>query len=90
GKMFWVIPFEMKGKILKIIPEKLLQYTLKNGKSESVSTVTDELVFKNGKTVLSIADNVGSGHDAEKRYKRSLKGWEKVLKGLKALVEKKK
>ena len=87
GKMFWIIPFEMKGKILRIIPEKLLQYTLKNWNSGSISTVTDELEYKNGKTVLSIADNVGTGPDAEKRYKRSVKGWEKVLKGLKALVE---
>jgi len=89
GWMFWIIPFEMKGKIIKAIPGKLLKYTLKNGKSEdaSQSTVTDELTFKNGHTVLSITDHVGSGEGAEKRYHRSVKGWQKVLKGLKKLVE---
>ncbi|MES2328808.1 MAG: SRPBCC family protein [Bacteroidota bacterium] len=89
GKMFGIIPFKMKGEILKIIPEKLLQYTLRNRKGDSISTVTDELTENNGKTVLSIADNVGTGEGAEKRYKRSVKGWEKILKGLKKLVEKK-
>ncbi|MFD0749950.1 SRPBCC domain-containing protein [Mucilaginibacter calamicampi] len=90
GRMFRIIPFEMKGKILKAVPGKLLKYTLKNGKGEdaSQSTVTDELTFENGHTLLTITDDVGSGDGAEKRYHRSVKGWQKVLKGLKKLVEK--
>jgi len=87
GKMFWFIPIRLKGKILKIEPGKLLQYTLKNNGSKSMSVVTDELTYQNGKTVLYITDNVGQGEDAEKRYSRSVTGWEKVLKGLKQLVE---
>lgn len=79
----------MSGKILQIQPGKLLQYTLKNVDSgdDSFSTVTDELDFKNGETVLSISDDVGHGEGAEERYERSERGWDKVLKGLKKLVE---
>lgn len=89
GKIFLIKKIEMTGKILKIEPEKLLQYTIKNGedKSDSFSTVTDELDFKNGKTILSITDDVGQEEGAEERYKKSIKGWDKVLKGLKELVE---
>lgn len=90
GRMFWIIPFEMKGKIVKAVPGKLLKYTLKNGKGKDAgqSTVTDELRYENGHTILTITDDVGSGDGAEKRYHRSVKGWQKVLKGLKKLVEK--
>jgi uncharacterized protein YndB with AHSA1/START domain len=89
GRMFWVIPIEMKGKIIKAEPGKLLKYSLTNGKGAdaSTSTVTDELTYENGKTILSIHDNVGHGEGAKKRYHRSVKGWHKVLKGLKVLVE---
>lgn len=85
----------MNGKIVKIEPKKTLQYTLKNDgdkKSEAsnFSTVTDELSYKNGKTTLSITDDVGKAEGAEKRYEKSMKGWDKVLKGLKELVEKNK
>ena len=94
GKIFLIKKIEMNGKIVKIIPEKFLKYTLKNGgekdSSAGFSTVTEELTYKNDKTVLSITDDVGTGEGAEKRYMRSLKGWDKVLKGLKKLVEEKK
>ena len=90
GRMFLIIPIEMKGEIIKAEPEKLLKYTLKNGKGNdaSTSTVTDTLTYADGKTTLSITDDVGSGEGAEKRYHKSVKGWNKVLKGLKELVEK--
>ena len=80
----------MKGEIVKAEPGKILKYTLKNGKASeaSTSTVTDELAYADGKTTLAITDDVGSGEGAEKRYHRSVKGWNKVLKGLKELVEK--
>ncbi len=87
GKLFLVFPIEMKGKIEEIQKEKLLKYTLSNGKSNTHSTVTDELSYENGITTLSISDDVGQGEGAEKRYKKSVKGWEKVLKRLKELVE---
>lgn len=91
GKIFLIKKIEMKGKIVEIEPEKLLKYTLNNGKGEKqnsgFSTVTDKLSYKSGKTTLTISDDVGLGEGAEKRYKRSMKGWDKVLQGLKELVE---
>lgn len=89
GRMFWIIPIKMTGRIIKIEPEKLLQYNLKNSSDDSstFSTVTDKLTYKDGKTTLSITDDVGSGGDAEKRYSKSVKGWDKVLKGLKEMIE---
>ena len=90
GTILLVKKIEMNGKILKIQPEKLLQYSLTNEDSKdssSSSTVTDELTYQNGVTTLSITDDVGQGDGAEERYKKSEKGWDKVLKGLKELVE---
>ncbi len=91
GRMFWIIPIEMRGKIIKAVPGRLLKYNLKNGKEgkNGTSTVTDTLTFKDGKTTLTIMDDVGSGAGAEKRYHRSVKGWHKVLKGLKELINNK-
>ena len=92
GKMFFIIDIEMTGKILEIEPGRYLKYTLKNGKStdESAgySTVTDTLNYEDGETILSITDDVGDGEDAEKRLEKSEEGWDKVLNGLKELVEK--
>lgn len=90
GRIFLVWPIELEGKILEIITNRLLKYTLKNKSSKdenSFSTVTDELNYSNGITTLSITDDVGSGEEAKKRYERSVEGWKKVLKGLKQLVE---
>jgi uncharacterized protein YndB with AHSA1/START domain len=89
GRMFLVMKIEMKGNIIKIDPEKLLQYTLKNDGdgSSTMSTVTDKLTYSKGKTTLSITDDVGNGEEAESRYKKSVKGWDKVLKGLKEMIE---
>jgi len=89
GKIFLIKKIELSGEILKIEPGKLLQYNLRNSDNSSVSTVTDELTYKNGKTTLSVTDNVGEGDGAEERYKKSKKGWDKILKGLKELVEEK-
>lgn len=88
GKMFLIINFEMSGKILEIDAPKILKYSLQNAKSSSSSIVTDELTYENGITTLQISDNVGSGKDAEKRFRKSDKGWDKILAGLKKLVEK--
>lgn len=87
GKMFFVFNFEMSGTILEIEPQRRLKYNLKNAKSSSISTVTDELKYEKGVTTLSITDDVGQGEGAEKRYQKSEKGWDKVLNGLKELVE---
>ena len=87
GKLFFIIKIEMKGTILEAEPMKHLKYTLKNRRSSSMSTVTDDISYENGITTLSITDDVGEGEGAEKRYKKSEKGWGKVLKGLKAFSE---
>jgi uncharacterized protein YndB with AHSA1/START domain len=90
GKMFFFIKFKMTGHILEIDPEKRLKYTLKNTsdkENNSFSTVTDQLTYKRGITTVNVTDDVGQGKDAEKRFKRSSKGWDKILKGLKELVE---
>ena len=87
GKIFYLFPIELTGKIEAIEQHKLLKYTLSNGKSTTHSTVTDTLSYDNGITTLSISDDVGQVEGAEKRYKKSVKGWEKILKGLKELVE---
>lgn len=92
GRMFLIIKFVMIGEILAIKRESLLKYTLKNSsdkKGKSFSTVTDKLTYAKGITTLTITDDVGKGEGAEKRFKRSTKGWKKVLKGLKELVEQK-
>ncbi|MEO6977956.1 MAG: SRPBCC domain-containing protein [Mucilaginibacter sp.] len=89
GRIFWIIPIEMKGTIEKIEPGKLLKYTIANASDNSgtKSVVTDELNYAHGETELTITDDVGQGEGAEKRYNRSVKGWDKILNGLKELVE---
>ena len=91
GRLFLIKKIELKGQILKIEPNKLLQYTLANGDDDddpfSFSTVTDELTDENGETILAITDDVGQGKGAEERYERSEKGWDNILNGLKKLVE---
>jgi uncharacterized protein YndB with AHSA1/START domain len=86
GKILLIKKIEMNGHILAIDPGKLLKYNLVN-QDGSTSTVTDTLEYHNGITTLSITDDVGSGDGAEERYERSQKGWDKVLAGLKELVE---
>ncbi|MGZ3904035.1 MAG: SRPBCC domain-containing protein [Bacteroidia bacterium] len=89
GRMFLIKKIEMHGRILEIVPEKFLKYNLENESDNSgtVSTVTEELSFANGATHLTVTDNVGTGKGAEQRFHRSIKGWDKILNGLKQLVE---
>ncbi|MFN8346618.1 MAG: SRPBCC domain-containing protein [Spirosomataceae bacterium] len=89
GQMFLLKQIEMKGFILEIIPEQLLKYSLQNGTEEdSFSTVTEVLTYENGETTLTVTDDVGQGEGADKRYKRSAKAWNSVIKGLKELIKK--
>jgi uncharacterized protein YndB with AHSA1/START domain len=91
GKIFMFVPFEMTGKIVRVEPNRILQYTIKNGgkedDSEGFSTVTDVLSFDEGQTLFAITDDVGDAKGAGLRLKRSEKGWDKVLQGLKRIVE---
>ncbi|HWA33833.1 MAG TPA: SRPBCC domain-containing protein [Cyclobacteriaceae bacterium] len=93
GRIFLIKKIELKGTIVRIQPERMLRYTLKNEQDKanpkSFSTVTEELSFQNGVTTLSISDDVGAGPGAKERYERSVRGWDSVLKGLKKLVEQK-
>lgn len=89
GKIMLIKKIEMSGEILQIEPRKILKYTLQNTSDDSntFSTVTDELEYAHGVTTLTISDDVGSGEGARERYEKSEKGWDKVLEGLKKLVE---
>lgn len=91
GRLLLIKKIEMKGQILKIEPNKLLQYTVTNedatDEDSSFSTVTDRLTYENGETILSVTDDVGQGEGAKERYERSQKGWDKILNGLKEVVE---
>jgi uncharacterized protein YndB with AHSA1/START domain len=88
GRVFFFINIELKGTIQKIEPGRLLKYVLVHKDSSGYSTVTDEITTENGHTVLKITDDVGQGKGAEKRYKRSQKGWNKILRGLRKEIEK--
>ncbi|MEO8471540.1 MAG: SRPBCC domain-containing protein [Chryseolinea sp.] len=90
GRMFLIKKIQLNGRIIKVEPERLLKYTLVNEDAKhgtSTSTVTDELRYVKGETIVSITDDVGQGPGSEKRYERSMKGWDKVLRGLKEVVE---
>jgi len=93
GRIFLIKKIEMKGIILELIPQKLLKYSLNNASSKagtsSFSVVTDSLSYEDGKTTLVITDDVGQGEGAEERFKKSQKGWTKIIKGLRALLHKK-
>src|SRR6187402_2379497 len=52
GRMLLVKKIEMKGTILKIVNEKILKYVLKNSDGTSQSTVTDQLYYQDGQTIL--------------------------------------
>jgi uncharacterized protein YndB with AHSA1/START domain len=88
GHIFIIKEIEMTGKILEIEPGKLLKYQLKNSDGEAgTSIVTETLSEENGMTLLTISDDVGSEPGAKERFEKSEKGWDKVLTGLKKLVE---
>jgi uncharacterized protein YndB with AHSA1/START domain len=73
-KILGIFPMELSGRIIKINRGSLLQYSLKNSKSSSESIVTFELYEENGKTIVSVTDDVGQGEGAENRYDRSIRG----------------
>ncbi|RZJ29241.1 MAG: SRPBCC domain-containing protein, partial [Flavobacterium sp.] len=81
-------PIELSGTIEKVIPGELLQYKLVNKGKSGFSLVTDTLTEAEGKTRLHISDDVGQEEGAEKRFEKSEKGWDRILSGLKKLVEK--
>jgi len=82
--------YEDKGVILRLEPERLIQYTYFSSLSglpdtpEHYHTITVELSSRGTQTVLSLSqDNNASEHERE----HSEMNWGIVLKGLKKLLE---
>ena len=83
-------PYEDKGKILQVEPEKLLVSTFWSALSglpdvpENYNTIRYELSSEDGGTRLSIIqDNNATQQDAD----HSAQNWQMVLDGLKKLLE---
>jgi uncharacterized protein YndB with AHSA1/START domain len=86
----------VKGKVIEIVPEKLLSYTTIDPNStvadipENYLTVTYELQEHNGKTMLTVTQGDYSTVDeGEKRFRETMQGggWEPILIQIKQLVE---
>ena len=84
----------VKGKIVNIVPGKLLQFTAfdPNSGLEDVppnyTTVTYELSPESEQTVLSVTQgDFGGVANGEKRYDDTVGGWDSALNGLKKLLE---
>ena len=85
--------YEDKGKILQIIPGKVLEATYWSGmaglpdRPENYKVVTYELLSVGEKTKLILSQDNNSTAEAKNE---SEKNWQMVLVGIKKLVEKKK
>ncbi len=84
----------VKGTIINIVPEKLLEYTTFGPNSgladvpANYLTVAISLLSEGKQTMLSVTQgNFLKVIDGEKRYKNSDAGWDYALKGLKEVVE---
>ena len=82
--------YEDKGKILEVVPQKLLKSTYWSGFSgkpdipENYQTVTYELSEAGGQTTLTITqENNPNAQSAD----HSVENWNKVLDALKKLLE---
>jgi uncharacterized protein YndB with AHSA1/START domain len=83
--------YEDKGKIVDIVPEKLLHTTYLSGtsgkedKQENYANVIYKLEPENGHTTVHLSqDNI----EDEKGVKHMEENWGKVLEGMKKLLEK--
>lgn len=87
----------VKGKILKLEPEKLLKYTVIDpfasypDISENYLNVTYELAEANGQTQLTVTqDGFETAAEGEKRYKDTYnngEGWNPILVEIKKVAE---
>jgi len=83
-------PYEDKGTILQIEPEKLLQYSHysptsgRPDKPENYHTVTCELSSDGDETKVSLAQDNNAD---EKAVEHSKQMWQQMLDGLKKVVE---
>jgi uncharacterized protein YndB with AHSA1/START domain len=85
-------PYEDKGKVLEVEPQRRIRYTHwspmggSEDKPENYHTVTYELAGDAGKTTLTLTqDNNPTQEEADKMAKDN---WGPVLKGLKQTAEK--
>ena len=83
-------PYEDKGEILEVEPERRLRMTHFSPTSgdedvpENYHTLTYELEGRNGSTRISLSQD---GNDTAEAAEHSQANWEKMLSGLKATVE---
>jgi uncharacterized protein YndB with AHSA1/START domain len=87
----------VKGNIVDIKPEKFLAYTTIDPSStiedipENYLTVTYELVFENGQTVLTVTQgDYSTVAEGERRYQEASNngvGWNPILVEIKKMVE---
>jgi uncharacterized protein YndB with AHSA1/START domain len=83
-------PYEDKGEILEVVPERTLKMTHFSPMSgdedvpENYHTLTYELEGHDGHTHVSLSQDNNSSPEAAEH---SRKNWEKMLSGLKATVE---
>jgi uncharacterized protein YndB with AHSA1/START domain len=83
-------PYEDKGEILEVEPERRLRMTHFSPRSghedvpENYHTLTYELEARNGSTRVSLTQD---GNDTAEAAEHSQANWEKMLSGLKATVE---
>jgi uncharacterized protein YndB with AHSA1/START domain len=84
-------PYEDKGKVLQIAPEKLLVSTFWSALAgqpdvpENYKTVKYELSAVSGGTNLTITQD---NNDSQDEADHSAQNWETVLQGMKKLLEK--
>ncbi len=84
-------PYQDKGRILELVPERLLQSTYWSSmggledKPENYATVTYELEAKDNNTQVTVSvDNIAT----EKERDHTEKNWGMVLETMKKLLEK--
>jgi uncharacterized protein YndB with AHSA1/START domain len=84
-------PYEDKGKILELVPNRLLKSTFWSqlsglaDKPENYNTITWELAETNGETTLTITQD---NNPTKESASHSEGNWASVLKAMKDLLEK--
>jgi uncharacterized protein YndB with AHSA1/START domain len=73
------------GKILRIEPPKILQYTFAMGQNEKASRATIELVPESEAVQVTVTHDDWSGDDPT--YAACADGWPRILSRLKTLIE---
>jgi uncharacterized protein YndB with AHSA1/START domain len=83
-------PYEDRGEILEVVPERRLRMTHFSPLSgaddvpENYHTLTYELEGRNGTTLVSLSQDNNSSPEAAEHSRAN---WEKMLSGLKSVVE---